>query len=167
MVRAAEEAAIQEYVGGWASKNWVDFGRPHRDSSDSKSQKKTWVYFGLLVLHPPLQAVWLGGWVAGVSLTGKKTSVRVPIFPKKAEGTPCAQPWLVAVGNWRLAAVGGWQLTTRGWWRFVVVGGGGGWRLVVGGGWQWLAVGGWSPLAVGGGWPLMVGGGWWLAVGGG
>ena len=89
-------------------------------------------------------------------LNGEKKSVPEPVFPKKPAGTPCAQPWLVAVGSWRLAAVGGWQLATGGWWRLVVVGGG--WWLVIGGWWR-LAVGGWSPLAVGGGW-------WRLAVGG-
>ena len=42
-------------------------------------------------------------------LNGKeKKSVPVPVFPKKPTGTPCAQPWLVAVGGWRLAVVGGW-----------------------------------------------------------
>ena len=84
--------------------------------------------------------------VRGV-LNGKKKSVPVPIFPKKPAGTPCAQPWLVAVGGWRLAAVGGWQLATGGWWRLVVVGGG-----------WWLAVGGWRRLAVVGSWRLAVGG---------
>ena len=77
-------------------------------------------------------------------LNGEKKNVPVPVFPKKPAGTPCAQPWLVAVGGWRLAAVGGWQ-------------------LVVGGGWQWLAVGGWSPLAVGG-WRLVAVGGWRLVA---
>ena len=43
---------------------------------------------------------------AGRSLTEKK-SVPERVFPKKPAGTPCAQPWLVAVGGWRLAAVGG------------------------------------------------------------
>ena len=98
-------------------------------------------------------------------LNGKKKSVPEPVFPKKPAGTPCPQPWLVAVGGWRLAAVGSWQLAVGGgWWWLAAVGG---WRLVVGGGWQWLAVGGWSLLAVDGGWWLAVGGGWWLAVGGG
>ena len=40
----------------------------------------------------------------------KRKSVPVPVFPKKSAGTPCAQPWLVAVGGWQLAAVGGWWL---------------------------------------------------------
>ena len=98
-------------------------------------------------------------------LNGKKKSVPEPVFPKKPAGTPCAQPWLVAVGSWRLVAVGGWQLATGGWWRLVVVSGG--WWLVIGGGWQWLAVGGRSPLAVGGSWWRLVVGGWWrLAVDG-
>ena len=105
-------------------------------------------------------------------LNGKKKrkSVPVPVFPKKPAGTPCAQPWLVAVGGWWLATVDGWQLATGGWWRLVVVGGGwwfGDWWLVaVGSGWQ-LAVGRrWRLAAVGGGWWLAVGGSWRLAVGG-
>ena len=85
-------------------------------------------------------------------LNGKKKSVPEPVFPKKPAGTPCAQPWLVAVGGWRLA-VGGWQLATGGLWRLVVVGGG-----------WWLVIGGWWRLAVDGSWRLVVGGplGWSL-----
>jgi hypothetical protein len=59
----------------------------------------------------------LDGMVARAVLNGKKKSCPVPVFPKKPAGTPCAQPWLVAVGGWRLAAVDGWQLATGGWWR--------------------------------------------------
>ena len=86
-------------------------------------------------------------------LNGKKK--KCSGFPKKPAGTPCAQPWLVAVGGWRLAAVGGWQLATGGWWRLVVVGGG-----------WWLAVGGWRQLAVVGSWRLVAAGGWRLVAGG-
>ena len=76
---------------------------------------------------------------AGWSLTGKKKVFRYTVFPKKPAGTPCVQPWLVAVGGWRLAV---------GVWRLVAIGG---WQLAVGGGWWWLAaVGGWR-LVVGGG----------------
>ena len=89
-------------------------------------------------------------------LNGKKKSVPEPVLPKKPAGTPCAQPWLVAVGGWRLAAVGGWRSATGGWWRLVVVGGG-----------WWLVIGGWWRLAVVGSWRLVAAGGWWLAVGGG
>ena len=108
----------------------------------------------------------------GRSLTEKeKKSVPEPVFPKKPAGTPCAQPWLVAVGGWRLAVGGGWQLATGGWWRLVVVGGG--WRLVIGGWWR-LAVVGSSRLVAAGGrrrlvagcWWRLVVGGWWLVVGG-
>ena len=120
------------------------------------------------------------GFKSGVSLTEKKKSVPVPVFPKKPAGTPCAQPWLVAVGGWWLAAVGGWQLATGGWWRLVVVGGGwwlavggwrrlavvGSWRLVSAGGWRRLVAGGWWRLVVGGWWRLAVDGSWRLAVGG-
>ena len=93
---------------------------------------------------------------AGVSLTENKKK-ECSGFPKKPAGTPCAQPWLVAVGGWRLAAVGGWQLATGGWWRLVVVGGG-----------WWLTVGGWRQLAVVGSWRLVAAGGWrrLVAVGG-
>ena len=97
----------------------------------------------------------LGQGLARAVLNGKKKSVPVPVFPKKPVGPPCAQPWLVVVGGWRLAAVGGWQLATGGWWRLMVVGGG--WWLAIGG-WWWLAVGGWQRLAVGS-WQLAVGGG--------
>ena len=98
-------------------------------------------------------------------LNGRKKSVPEPVFPKKPAGTPCAQPWLVAVGGWRLAAVGGWQLATGGWWRLVVVGGG--WRLVIGGWWRLAVVGSWRLVAAGGWQRLVAVGGWWLvAVGG-
>ena len=112
-----------------------------------------------------------GGRSRGV-LNGKKKSVPVPVFPTKPAGTPCAQPWLVAVGGWRLAAVGGWQLATGGWWRLVVVAGGwwlavGGWRrLAVVGSWRLVAAGGWGRLVAGGWWRLVVGGWWRLAVDG-
>ena len=85
-------------------------------------------------------------------LNGKKKSVPEPVFPKKPAGTPCAHPWLVAVGGWRLAAVGGWQLATCGWWRLVVVGGG--WWLVIGCWWRLAVVGSWRlvhPVHNGGG----------------
>ena len=103
---------------------------------------------------------WPGGRLlrgSGRSLTEKK-SVPEPVFPKKPAGTPCAQPWLVAVGGWwRLVVVGG------GWWWLVV---GGGW-LAVGGGWRRLVVGDWWLVAVGSGWQLAVGRGWRLAAVGG
>ena len=96
----------------------------------------------------------------GVSLTGKKK--KCSGFPKKPAGTPCAQPWLVAVGGWRLAAVGGWRLVAGGWWLEAV---GSGWQLAVGRRWRLAAVGGWR-LVVGGWWRLAVDGSWRLAVGG-
>ena len=97
---------------------------------------------------------------------------RYQFSQKKPTGTPCAQPWLVVVGGWRLAAVGGWQLAVGGWWRLVVVGGGwwsvigGWWRLAVVGGWRLVAAGGWWGFVVGGWWRLAVDGSWRLAVGG-
>ena len=69
----------------------------------------------------------LGAWQ---SFTEKK-KFRYTELPKKPVGTPCVQPWFVAVGSWRLAATGGWRLGTGGWLRLVVVGGG--WWLVIGG----------------------------------
>ena len=103
---------------------------------------------------------------SGVSLTEKKKSVPAPVFPKKPAGTPCAQPWLVAVGGWRLAAVGYWQLATGGWWRLVVVRrlvAGGWWLEAVGSGWQ-LVVGRRRRLAAVGGWRLVAVGGWRLVA---
>ena len=82
-------------------------------------------------------------------LNGKKKVFHHTVSPKKPAGTPCVQPWLVAVGGWRLAAAGGWRLATGGWWRLVAVGGG-----------WWLVIGGWWRLAVVGSWRLVVGG-WW------
>ena len=103
----------------------------------------------------------------------KKRKKRAPVhsFPKKTACSSYVQPWLVAVGSWRLVAVGGWRLATGGWWRLVVVGGGwwlvigGWWRLAVAGSWRLVAAGGWWRLVVGVWWRLVVGG-WWLAVGG-
>ena len=106
--------------------------------------------------------------LSGGSLTEKKKgkkSVPEPVFPKKPAGTPCAQPWLVAVGGWRLAAVGGWQLATGGWWRLVVVGGG--WWLVIGGWWRLAMVGSWRLVAAGGWRRLVAVGGWRLVPVGG
>ena len=104
-------------------------------------------------------------------LNGKKKLFRYTVFPKKPAGTPCAQPWLVAAGSWRLAAIGSWQLATGGWWWLVVLGGrwwlvvGGWWRLVVVSGWRLVAAGGWQGLAVvGGGWQRLVGVGGWRFV---
>ena len=85
-------------------------------------------------------------------LNGKKKSVPVPVFQKKARGhSMCSTMvgggwrlavggWRLAVGNWRLVAVGsGWQLLVGRRWRLVAVGS---WRLVAVGGWQLVAVGG-------------------------
>ena len=96
-------------------------------------------------------------------LNGKKTVFRYTVFPKKPAGTPCVQPWLVAVGGWGLAAIGGWQLATGGWWRLVVVGGC--WWLVIGGWWRLVVVGGWRLVAAGG-WLAVGGGRWLVGVGG-
>ena len=74
-------------------------------------------------------------------LNGKKKVFRNR-FSQKSAGTPCAQPWLVAVGGWRRLAVGSWQLAVGGGWRRLV--------LVIGGWWRLAAVGGWRLVAVGG-----------------
>ena len=87
----------------------------------------------------------------GRSLRGKKKVFRYIVFPKKARGYRCVQPWLVANGGWRLAVDGGWWLAIVGWWGLAV----GGWWLAVGG-WRWLAVAGWRQLAAVGGWRLVV-----------
>ena len=90
----------------------------------------------------------------GRSLRGKqKKSVELKncSFAKRPR-VAHIQPWLVAIGGWRLAVVGGWGLAVGGWRRLVV----GDWWLVGVGGWR-LAVGGWSQLvAVGGWWSLGV-----------
>ena len=105
-------------------------------------------------------------------LNGEKKVFHYTVSPKKPAGTPCAQPWLVAVGGWRLATGGwwrlvvvggGWWLVIGGWWRLAVVGS---WRLVAAGGWRRLVTGGWWRLVVGGWWQLAVDGSWRLAVGG-
>ena len=101
----------------------------------------------------------IGAAQPGRSLTEKKKLFRNMVFSKT---TACryVQPWLVAIGGWRLveiagwrlAAVGGsWQLVMGGWWRLAAVDG---WRLAVGGGWRLVAVGGWWQLAVSGWWSL-------------
>ena len=60
-------------------------------------------------------------------------------FCRKTACSSCAQPWLLAIGSWRLVAIGSW-------------------RLAVGGGWWWWAViGGWWLVAVGCGWRFAVG----------
>ena len=87
--------------------------------------------------HPPPP----GG---GGSLREKKSVPKLQ-FCKKTARSSYVQPWLVAIGGWRLVAIGGWRLVAVGGW----------WRLVVGRGWWLVAVGGWR-LAVGGGWRLAV-----------
>ena len=87
----------------------------------------------------------------------KKNSVPKWQFCKKTACSSYVQPWLVAIGGWRMVAVGGCWWVIGGWWRLAVVGG---WRLV--------GAGGWWRLAVGGGWRLVAVGGWlWVVSGGG
>ena len=75
----------------------------------------------------------------------KREKKRVPErqFCEKTACSSYVQPWLVAVGGWRVVAIGSWRLATGGWWRLVVVGGDG-----------WLVIGGWCRLVVGGWWSL-------------
>ena len=84
----------------------------------------------------------------GVLKRGKKKVFLNGSFCKKTACSSYVQPWLVAIGGWRLA--------TGGWWRLVVVDGG-----------WWLVIGGWWRLAVVAGWRLAVGCRWRLAAVGG
>ena len=125
-VGSSEEIAEGVAPGKRISRPWhvprasADTNGAAKKLSPSAGQKQSAGPFGAL-LSP------------GRSLTGKKKTVPEPVFPKKPAGTPCAQPWLVAVGGWRLA-VGNWRL------------------VAVGGGWQRLVVGDWWLVAVGSGW---------------
>ena len=75
----------------------------------------------------------------GGSLRGGGGGVPERQFCKKTACSSYVQPWLVAIGGWRLVAIGGWLAV-------------GDWRLVaVGAGWWWV-IGGWWRLAVVGGW---------------
>ena len=98
-------------------------------------------------------------WHTGGSLRGKeKTSVRERQFCKKTACSSYIQPWLVAIGGWRLVATGDWRLAV-GDWRLVVVDGG--WRRLVVDDWWLVAVGSGWWLAVGRRWRLVAVGGWW------
>ena len=70
------------------------------------------------------------------------------VFSKTTACSSYVQPWLVAIGGWRLVEIAGWRLAA------------------VGGGWRQLAVGDGWLVAVDSGWRLAVAGGWRLAVGG-
>ena len=89
----------------------------------------------------------------------KKKLFRYMVFSKMTACSSYVQPWLVAIGGWRLVEIAGWRLAVGGWRRLaavdgrrLVVVGGCGSRLAV------VAVGGWWRLAVGGSWRLAVGG---------
>ena len=100
------------------------------------------------------------------SLTEIETVFRYIDFPKKPASNPCVQPWLVAVGTWRLAVTSGWRLVAvGGGWRRLVIGDW--WLVAVDSGWQLAASPRWRVAAVSDGWWLAVAGGGWLAgVGG-
>ena len=73
----------------------------------------------------------------GRSLAGKKLFWYM-VFSKTTACSSYVQPWLVAVGGWRLVEIAGWRLAVGGWWLAAV---GGSWRqLAVGDGWL-VAVG--------------------------
>ena len=98
---------------------------------------------------------------------------RYMVFSKTTACSSYVQPWLVAIGGWRLVEIAGWRLAVGGWRRLAAVGGswqlvmGGWWRLAAVDSWQLVAVGGWRRLVAVGGWRLAaVGGSWRLAVGG-
>ena len=113
-----------------------------------------------------------GQWVQRRAvLNGKEKLFRYMVFSKTTACSSYVQPWLVAIGGWRLVEIAGWRLAVGSWRRLAAVGGswqlvmGGWWRLAAVDGWRLVAVGGWR-LAVGGWRPLAVGGSWRLAVGG-
>ena len=81
---------------------------------------------------------------AGRALTGKKKLFRNMVFSKMTACSSYVQPWLVAIGGWRLVDIAGWWLAAVG----------GNWQLVMGGWWRLAAVDSWR-LAVGG-WRLVV-----------
>ena len=87
---------------------------------------------------------------------GKKKLFRNMVFSKTTACSSYVQPWLVAIGSWRLVEIASWRLAAVGGsWQFVM---GGWWRLAAVDGWRLVAVGGWRRLAVGGSWRLTVGG---------
>ena len=103
---------------------------------------------------------------SGRSLTEKKEKklFRDMVFSKTTACSSYVQPWLVAIGGWRLVEIAGWRLAVGGWWQLAAVGGS--WQLVMGGWWRLAPVDGWRLVAVGGWRRLAVGGSWRFAVGG-
>ena len=89
----------------------------------------------------------------------RKKTVPEHGFSKTTACSSYVQPWLVAIGGWRLVEIagGGWRLAVGGWQRLAAVGGS--WQLVMGGWWRLAAVDGWRLVAVGG-WRLVAVGGW-------
>ena len=112
--------------------------------------RHSWSRFttGLRTLRPHFQfrVSGDGDTQTGRSLREKK-SCPLGQFCKKTTCSSYVQPWLVAIGCWRLVAISGWQLAVGGgWWRLAV---GDWWLLAVGSGWRFAAVGGGRLLAVG------------------
>ena len=57
-----------------------------------------------------------------VVLNGKKKLLWNMVFSKTTACSSYVQPWLVAIGGWRLVEIAGWRLAVGGWWRLAAVG---------------------------------------------
>ena len=79
--------------------------------------------------------------------SGGKKLFQNMVFSKTTACSSYVQPWLVAIGGWRLVEIAGWRLAVGGWRRLAAVGGS--WQLVMGGWWRLAAVDGWRLAAVG------------------
>ena len=55
-------------------------------------------------------------------LNGKKELFRNMVFSKTTACSSYVQPWLVAIGGWRLVEIAGWRLAVGGWRRLAAVG---------------------------------------------
>ena len=55
-------------------------------------------------------------------LNGKKKLFRYMVFSKTTVCSSYVQPWLVAIGGWRLVEIAGWRLAVGGWRRLAAVG---------------------------------------------
>ena len=74
----------------------------------------------MALLEPDIIIVcWLQ---SGRSLTGKKNLFRNMVFSKTTACSSFVQPWLVAIGGWRLVGVAGCRLAVGGWRRLAAVG---------------------------------------------
>ena len=87
------------------------------------------------------------GWFRAVLNGKEKKLFRNMVFSKTTACSSYVQPWLVAIGGWRLVEIAGWRLAISGWRWLAAVGGS--WQLVMGGWWRLAAVDGWRLVAVG------------------